>query len=94
MDSEWLWRVPNLSEDLSGGLSRVFGPSKLSGGLSGEFVREFVPGFWALKAVRRVVRGLSGESSFQGHGLRLLRGGGGEAHCRGTYPRRELVPLW
>ena len=32
--SESFWRVPNLSEDLSGG-----------------------PGFWALKAVRRVVRG-------------------------------------
>ena len=33
--SEWFWRVPNLSEDLSGGLSRVLGPSKLSGRLSG-----------------------------------------------------------
>ena len=32
--SKWFWRVPNLSEDLSGGLSRVFRTSKLSGGLS------------------------------------------------------------
>ena len=58
--SEWFWHVPNLSEDLSGGLSRVFGTSKLSGGpprVVRGFVRGFVPGFWALKAVRRVVRG-------------------------------------
>ena len=55
--SEWFWRVPNLFEDLSGGLSRVFGTSKLSGGLSGGLSGELSRRFCALKAVRRVVRG-------------------------------------
>ena len=60
--SAWFWRVPNLSEDLSGGLSpegcpgvwgvRAFGPSKLSGGLSLKAVQRVVRGF-----VRGVVRG-------------------------------------
>ena len=55
--SEWFWRVPNLSEDLSAGLSRAFGPSKLSGRLSGSLSGELSRRFCALKAVWRVVRG-------------------------------------
>ena len=60
--SEWFrvvfWRVPNLSEDLSGGgLSRAFGPSKLSGGLSGGLSGELSRRFCALRFVRGVVRG-------------------------------------
>ena len=48
--SEWVWRVPNLSEDLSGGLSQV---RRVVRG----FVGGLVPDSWSLKAFRRVVWG-------------------------------------
>ena len=74
--SEWFWRVPNLSEDLSGGLSRVLGPSKLSGVVRG-FVRAFGPSELSGGGLSG---GLSGELPRRCCALKALEG------CPGVCP--------
>ena len=95
--SEWFWRVPNLSEDLFGGLSRVLGPSNLSGGLSGGLSGDHL--FFGLdprlSAVDTYLRLLDSRESPVSSVLTDLREGvletSASTRCMGV--RRDLVEI-